>query len=35
MKSFREASIIALVVWRVALWYGILPCSHSCYWCGQ
>lgn len=33
------ASLLAVsavnIVWRVSVWYGLLPCSHGCYWCGR
>lgn len=39
----KEAIVIALCVtfvllnagWRLSQWYGFIPCSHACYWCGK
>jgi len=29
------AMCLAHGCWRVAVWYGVLPCNHACYWCGK
>lgn len=41
--SLRDYAIIGVVAavamlhggWRIAIWYGAVPCNHACYWCGK
>jgi hypothetical protein len=41
--NIRDYAIIGVVAaaavlhsgWRLAIWYGFVPCSHACYWCGK